>query len=76
MRSLGAVGLCSPAVFIDGMMMTQIEGLDIEQFVNVQDVRSLEVYVRNTQIPVQFQTQNNCGSIVITTGMRRRPLPP
>lgn len=83
--------LCEPAVFVDGMLMTTLRpfetppasgsnpdprsNFDIEQFVNVEAVRSIEVYVRNTQIPPQFQVSNGCGSIVITTGMRRRRPP-
>jgi hypothetical protein len=75
MRAMGFRQFCTPAVFVDGMLMAQLDDVDIESFINVQDVRSLEVYTRAGQIPAQYQTLVGCGSIVITTGARRR-LPP
>ncbi len=72
MRGSSFTATCSPAVFVDGMLMAQLEGVDIESFINVQDVRAVEVYARTASIPSQFMTLTGCGSIVITTGARRK----
>jgi hypothetical protein len=68
---------CSPAIFLDGMRLGDIEDLGLDTFVSARDVRGLEVYPRTAGMPAQYQTMTGCGSIVIWTGARRkRQLPP
>ena len=40
---------------------------------NARDVRAVEVYARTASVPLQFQTRNGCGSVVIWTGARSAP---
>lgn len=70
MRGMGFQVNCYPAVFIDGMKVMNMDG-DIDSYVNVQEIRALEVYPRGSSVPVQFQTLDGCGSLVIWTGGRR-----
>ena len=70
MRGMGFSAFCYPAVFIDGMKVMNVDG-DIDAFVNVQEIRAMEVYPRGGSVPVQFQTLDGCGSLVIWTGGRR-----
>lgn len=70
MRGMGFQVNCYPAVFIDGMKVMNMDG-DIDSYVNVQEIRALEVYSRGSSVPVQFQTLDGCGSLVIWTGGRR-----
>lgn len=64
-------GYCAPAVFVDGIRAYGSDG-NIDQIVNPQEVRALEVYTRASSMPAQFQTMEGCGSIVVWTGGRRR----
>jgi CarboxypepD_reg-like domain len=79
MRSRGSGLLCVPAVFLDGVRLwTGRDGADytgtadLEFVVNPLDVASVEVYFRSTGIPLEFDTSNGCGSVVLWTGAKRR----
>lgn len=71
MRAPGG-GVCRPAVFVDGQRIL-ISGDDhLDQFVNSQDVRGIEVYSRQNRTPLEFTSLvDGCGSIVFWTGGRR-----
>jgi len=70
MRGASGAGSCVPLVFLNGMRAPVDDG-NLDQIVNPQDVRAVEVYTRTSSVPIQFQSQNGCGSIVIWTGARR-----
>jgi len=69
LRGTGMTGDCAPAVFVNGLFVN-IEDGDMDPMINPKDVRAVEVYGRTSSIPVQFQTRNGCGSVVIWTGAR------
>ena len=74
MRSSGSGGSCVPAVFMNGLSIPTSDGI-LDSFVNPQDVRAIEIYSRVASVPLQFQSRNGCGSIVLWTGARRSPSP-
>ena len=69
---------CSPAVFIDGLLMADLSADAIDSWVNPDEVAGVEIYVA-PGIPAQFaaattgggRSREVCGSIVIWT--RTRP---
>lgn len=71
MRGTGFQSYCVPALFMDGMRVFNSDGV-IDQIVNPQDVRAVEIYTRASNIPPQFNTLEGCGAIVVWTGGRRR----
>ncbi len=70
----GAGGSCVPTVFLNGMRIMNDDG-NLDNLVNPQDVRAVEIYNRAASVPIQFQSSNGCGSIVIWTGGRRATTP-
>jgi hypothetical protein len=63
--------LCIPDVFLNGIMLMMADG-NMDAFVNVRDVRAIEVYPRAGLAPLQFRRPfSPCGSLVIWTGERR-----
>ncbi len=71
MNAAGGGGVCVPAVFLNGVTITTDGNLDA--FVNPKEIRGVEIYSRVASVPVQFQSRNGCGSIVLWTGARRTP---
>jgi hypothetical protein len=72
LRGTGMTGDCPPAVFLNGLLIPNEDG-DLDAIVNARDVRAVEVYARTASVPLQFQTRNGCGSVVIWTGARSAP---
>ncbi|WP_169307609.1 carboxypeptidase-like regulatory domain-containing protein [Gemmatimonas aurantiaca] len=72
MRGTSGTGKCIPALFLDGVNTMSTDGV-IDNVVNQSDVRAIEVYTGTGSIPIEFQTRNGCGSVVIWTGGRRPP---
>ena len=70
MRGSGSTGTCTPTVFVNGARTASDDGM-IDNIVNPQDVKAVEVYTQTSSMPIQFQSLNGCGSIVIWTGVRR-----
>lgn len=75
LRGTGMTGDCPPAVFLNGLLIPNEDG-DLDAIVNARDVRAVEVYARTASVPLQFQTRNGCGSVVIWTGARSAPVRP
>ena len=71
MRGTGGSGQCIPTLFIDGMKTPVANGV-IDDVVRPVDVRAVEVYTGTGSVPLEFQGNSGCGSIVIWTGARRR----
>ncbi len=74
MRGSSGPGTCVPAVYLNGAPAYMEDG-NLDAIVNTQDIVAMEVYTRTGSMPIQFQQQNGCGSIVIWTG-RRQPSKP
>lgn len=72
MRGLAGSGSCTPTVFLNGVRTVSTDG-SLDNLVNPQAVKAVEVYSRTGSTPPQFDAQNGCGSIVIWTGMRKTP---
>lgn len=54
-------------------MMEYTGTADLEFVVNPNDIKAVEVYPRDAQVPVEFDDpRDGCGSIVIWTGRRKR----
>lgn len=61
---------CTPVVFIDGARLERVGRL--ENLVNAQYVRAVEVYPSANSAPQQFSGgMSSCGVIVIWTGVRQ-----
>ena len=72
MRASGGGGPCTPAVFLNGLAVQMADGI-LDAIVNPQEVRGVEIYSHVSSVPIQFQSLNGCGSIVLWTGARRNP---
>jgi Carboxypeptidase regulatory-like domain len=72
----GGGGLCTPVIFLDGAMLSAVQGFSPDFLVPAQQIRGVEVYTRASGMPAQFQTMSGCGSIAVWTGPRRLQLPP
>lgn len=72
MRGVNGTGRCLPTLFLNGVNTPVTNGI-IDDVVNQADVRAMEVYTGVGSTPIEFQTRNGCGSIVIWTGARRAP---
>jgi hypothetical protein len=70
-----SAGLCVPTIYIDGQRSQYTAG-EIEGLYRAEEIAGLEVYVRESQRPIEFQDMNSrCGAIAIWTRpeLRRRP---
>ena len=72
MRGSAGAGSCAPTLFLNGARTSSDDGV-LDNVVNPQDVRAVEIYTRTGSMPPQFQSMSGCGSIVIWTGARRSP---
>ena len=63
----GSQGLCVPQFYIDGQR-SQYTASEIEGLYRAEEIAGLEVYVRESQRPIEFQDSNSrCGAISIWT---------
>lgn len=60
------LGLCNPALFLDGQRVDQTRETTIDDFLNPSTIEALEVYTSTSGIPAQFAT-GTCGAIVVWT---------
>ena len=69
-----SAGLCVPTFYIDGQRSQYTAG-EIEGLYRAEEIAGLEVYVRESQRPIEFQDMNSgCGAIAIwTRPALRRP---
>ena len=67
-------GLCVPAFYIDGQR-SQYTASEIEGLYRADEIAGVEVYLRESQRPIEFQDSNSrCGAIAIWTRPElRRP---
>jgi hypothetical protein len=63
------VHMCLPNYFVDGMSFgSSAEAIeDVRRFIQVNDIRGVEVYTGGEIIPPQYDRSNinGCGSIII-----------
>ncbi len=78
MKREGGQSVCFPAVFIDGLRQPRPQGdtlavmLDLDLLVGPANVKAIEVYARQSRVPLQFLDRSeNCGSLVIWTKAAR-----
>ena len=66
-RNLTGAGYCAMGVILDGVFVNT-NGLPIDQLVNTQDVRAIEVYKSGPSVPSEFQRrETDCGAVIIWT---------
>jgi hypothetical protein len=64
----GQPSVCPLALILDGVAIPMRGGTTIDQMVNVQDVRAMEVYTSGPSVPGDLQgPQTQCGAVVIWT---------
>ncbi len=67
----GGAGLCRPELVIDGSRQINDATFPVNTLVWANELRAVEVYSRSIFVPVQYQTMNDCGAIVVWTGITR-----
>jgi hypothetical protein len=69
MQSRGGTegGRCLPAIYVDNIKFEVLESSDLDRWIVPDAVAGIEVYETPTVAPVQYQTLNRCGVIVIWT---------
>ncbi len=66
-RNLTGAGYCAMGVLVDGVFVNT-QGMSIDQLVNTQDVRAIEVYKTGPSVPNEFQRrETDCGAVLIWT---------
>lgn len=71
MRSASGGGYCQPAVYIDGMRLTELTASDIAMWVRPEELAGMEVYSRGGHVPAEYTRLDGCGTIVLWT---QRPI--
>ena len=64
-------GMCRPDLVLDGSRQLNDPAFPINSLVWANEVRAVEVYNRSHLVPAQYQSVNDCGAIVVWTGLRR-----
>jgi hypothetical protein len=62
----GAVGMCSPAIYLDGVRIDQSSSFPIDDLVNPSILEGIEVYTL-AGAPAEFLSFNSCGVILFWT---------
>jgi hypothetical protein len=67
----GAMGLCQPQIYVDGMLMairTPRDQADLFRQIPPSDVEAIEAYPSPSSIPVEYNTTGSaCGVVLIWT---------
>ncbi len=61
----GTAGLCAPAVWVDGLQLTD-GGAMLDDLLNPSVLEAVEVYNSTTNAPIQYRT-GNCGVLLFWT---------
>lgn len=56
---------CEPSVFVDGVRQLTSSTGDIDALVDVQDIRTVELYRWGWEVPPQFDAPTECGALLI-----------
>lgn len=64
----GGFGRCTPAIFVDGIQMTQAGGVgsSLDDYITPERIEGMEVYTSFSTVPVQYHS-GMCGVILIWT---------
>ena len=66
-RNLTGAGYCAMGVLLDGVFVNT-QGMSLDQLVNTQDIRAIEVYRTGPSVPGEFQRrETDCGAVMIWT---------
>jgi hypothetical protein len=60
-------GMCSPAVFLDGNRVAQSSTFPIDDLIQSSALEGIEVYTSFASVPAAYQTNSNCGTIILWT---------
>jgi Carboxypeptidase regulatory-like domain/TonB-dependent Receptor Plug Domain len=69
MRGLNFNAWCTPDVWVDGIRMQGFNS--VENMVQPDEVRAVEVYANPQTVPAQFTSLSGCGVILFWTGPRK-----
>jgi hypothetical protein len=63
---------CNPTLYVDGaLVVTGVTGaVRPDDFAGPRDVEAAEVYVRASEVPVQFAAVDDCGVVLLWTRLR------
>ena len=64
-------GMCRPDLVVDGSRLLNDAAFPINSLVWANELRAIEVYNHSYLVPAQYQSMNQCGAIVVWTGIRR-----
>ena len=70
-RGLGS-GTCRPNLVIDGTRQIPDSTFPLNTLVWANELRAVEVYTQPSSVPAEFQTDTECGAIVVWTDVTRR----
>jgi hypothetical protein len=60
-------GYCAPSVFLDGTAIVQSAFAPLDDLIRSNFLEGIEVYTSFAGVPAEFQTMNNCGTILLWT---------
>lgn len=60
------LGLCNPALYVDGQRVDQTRETTIDDFLNPEMIEAVEVYTSLSGVPAQFAS-GTCGAIAVWT---------
>jgi hypothetical protein len=64
-------GGCSPAIFLDGVMMNRTGPASISDYVSPQMIEAIEVYRGAAESPALYDDRGGCGSVLVWTRVGR-----
>jgi hypothetical protein len=62
----GGTGLCQPAIWVDGLLVRQLTGSTIDDFLTPGSIEAVEVYQAHAAAPTEY-TAGACGVILFWT---------
>lgn len=65
-------GQCRPTLYVDRAVMASgaVGPVRPDDFVSPGDVEAIEIYARDSEVPVEFDAINHCGVVLIWTRLR------
>lgn len=60
-------GWCDPTIYVNGVPVAG--DFNLEMFVNVANLRGVEIYTNPVLVPTEYRAQTFCGSVVFWTGV-------
>lgn len=63
----GGTGRCMPAIFVDGMAVSQFNDSGVDDILKPEMLEGVEVYTSAAGIPPQFANGSHCGAVAFWT---------